>query len=330
MKIPIDNSALGVGDGALTLRDPLHEILREFLEKGDFDEELRNKLKAYREGEVYRYERAADPKAPGGVVAWAGARVADILDRWAEGHTEEAWRAFQALEELLREKEGMGMFEGDLYRLGAAIARGLGKIPEADRLDREYAAYREQYVDAFEARVVAAFAGLWAMPEQWAELAALLSESEEEEPVERLAGLGEWAWKLREELRALGQRVAGVFPLRDLAPASALAAAGPSPRPADLDIRTPDNRLQVHVRREADGGLWAWIETTDPSLAEQRVELYLGEEETVKRTATVALEALGEGRWGARVFLGRWEHLGLGAQPGLMVAYAAGGEGGVE
>lgn len=107
------------------------------------------------------------------------------------------------------------MMEGHLYRLGAWIAERCGEAEATARLSREYAEYRERYVDSFEALGVQALVGLWTEPERAAERAELLCGAEAS-----TAGTPEW-------VGALGRKAAAwAGSLAELAPAPAGRSPG--------------------------------------------------------------------------------------------------------
>jgi hypothetical protein len=300
----------------------LQEILVDFLEAGQFNRELKERLQEYMEGDGYRQASRADPDDPANATSHGRARTAQILKLCAEGNYQKAWEEFVQLEEYLRDRRWMNMMEGNLYRLGAWIAGRCGKTEEAARLSHQYAEYRERYVDSFEALVVQALVGLWTEPERAAELAGLLFGAEAS-----AAGIPEW-------LGVMGRKAAAwvAGSLAELAPAPALAAAGEESRPAELELQSDDGRLRARVRRQARDEVWVWVETGDADLMGRQVEVRVGAGAEPRVRRRVTLEPAGGGRFGGWAFLGRWEHLGLGENPWLWLGLVeeSGGENGLE
>ncbi len=154
-------------------RDALHEILRLFVEAevpAEVSGELKERLERYRDSQAYAHAKSANRENPGHASRYGRYETAEILWLCVEERYKDAWRRFKSLEEYLRERGWMELFNGDLYRLGARIARLAGEGLEAERLEEAYRDYRARYVDSFGARVVAAMRYLWGTPEVLEEL----------------------------------------------------------------------------------------------------------------------------------------------------------------
>jgi hypothetical protein len=301
--------------------DRLHNIVRSLLQKGQFDDELRERLKEYVEGDLHKELRRVHPSEPGSTSRYGRAKTGEMLSLCAEGWYDQAWVEFQKLEEHLRGKGWMGLLEGDLYRLGALIARRCGNEQEAARLDQEYREYRERYIDSFEALVVRSLVGLWEQPESLAEFEeALFGEPIGAEEVPAPSWVQRWLGELAERVRW------AVAPIGSLAPAPAVAAAGTPEGKRELEGEAEEGRLRWRVLREEDESVWVWVETEEAGL--EKVLVVLGSEgegEPAVR-AEVKVGPLGGGRYGGLAFIGRWEDLGLGERPVAVFAAVREGE----
>jgi hypothetical protein len=302
----------------ITFEDRLQEIVRELLERGGFDAELKGRLSAYLEEEGGPKPAEAGPRGPVSTARYGRAETAQILRLCADGAYVTAWERFVRLEGYLRERGWMGLLEGDLYRLGAFIAGRCGNREEENRLARGYEAYRARYVESFGGLVLRAVEEVWSEPGRAEELEAVLFGGFDSV---RDAGLPSW---LESWLGGLAQRArVMVASLGGVAPAPVVAAAGAVA--GRQEVEGEGEGVRWKVVREEDGGLWVWVETEEVGV--EKVVVGIGEEgagEPVVRVE-VRLVSLGGGRCGGLAFVGRWEDLGLVGRPVVVLGVVEGG-----
>jgi hypothetical protein len=276
--------------------DTLHEILREFLAEEKTSDDHAERLSAYLAGEAYTHASRANPERPSHASRYGRYKTANLLSLCAAGDYQTAWGRFKELKAYLEERTWMGLFDGDLYLLGAAIARRAGEGGEALGLEQAYRNHQARYVNSFGARAVEALMHLWARPEVLEALDEVLAPG--------LAGIGEHAALLARLLRKGAQaeavsatasifgslldvweHVRGFFP-------RALTVSNVAPVPAGVGAFAgiPRERFRVQAVRE-DGRLTVVAWETDAG--ELRVDVQTPEADDHGRTVRVVL--LGEG-----------------------------------